>query len=56
MTAAKKIQSALEIPIILDDIEIEIRASIGIALFPDHGATDHELFRRAEVAMYNARS
>lgn len=55
MIAAKKIQSALEIPILLDDIEIEIRASIGIALFPDHGVTDHELFRRAEVAMYNAK-
>lgn len=54
-TAARRIQGALETPITLDNIEIDIRSSIGIASFPDHSVAAYELFRRAEVAMYHAK-
>lgn len=29
--------------------------SIGIALYPDHGATEQELFQHADMAMYSAK-
>jgi len=31
-------------------------ASVGVALFPDHGTSEAELLRRADVAMFHARS
>jgi diguanylate cyclase (GGDEF)-like protein len=36
--------------------EIEIGASIGIALRPDHGTTLHDLMRAADAAMYHAKA
>ncbi len=36
--------------------EIEIGASIGIAIRPDHGATLHDLMRSADAAMYHAKA
>lgn len=55
MIMARKIQSALETPIVFNDMEIDIHASIGIALFPDHGDNAEAVFRNAEIAMYNAK-
>ena len=45
---------------IADPIEMEagavrIDATIGIALFPDHGRTEEELIRAADVAMYASK-
>jgi diguanylate cyclase (GGDEF)-like protein len=58
-------QQAMELAALLnqclaDPIEIEggvvgIDATIGIALFPDHGRTEEELIRAADVAMYAAK-
>jgi diguanylate cyclase (GGDEF)-like protein/PAS domain S-box-containing protein len=39
----------------LDGQVVEVSASIGIALFPEHGNTPAELLRRADVAMYHAK-
>ena len=36
-------------------IDLQISASIGIALYPDHGNDAHELLRQADVAMYLAK-
>ena len=36
--------------------EIEIGASIGIAIRPDHGTTLHDLMRAADAAMYHAKA
>ena len=30
-------------------------ASIGISLFPQEGASPHDIFRQAEIAMYRAK-
>ena len=52
---AEEIRSALAIPVELEGIEVEVEPSIGIVLFPEHGATADELFQRADVAMYEAK-
>ena len=39
----------------LDGQVVEVSASIGIAMFPEHGDTPAELLRRADVAMYHAK-
>jgi diguanylate cyclase (GGDEF)-like protein/PAS domain S-box-containing protein len=39
----------------LDEQVVHVAASIGIAMFPDHGQTAAELLRRADVAMYHAK-
>jgi len=38
-----------------DELRVELSASIGIALFPDHGGDPASLLRQAEVAMYDAK-
>jgi diguanylate cyclase (GGDEF)-like protein/PAS domain S-box-containing protein len=39
----------------LDEQMVHVAASIGIAMFPEHGTTPAELLRRADVAMYHAK-
>ena len=53
---ARKLTDALDEPFVLSGIEIALGGSIGIARFPDHGDTPDDLMRRAEVAMYVAKS
>jgi diguanylate cyclase (GGDEF)-like protein len=38
-----------------DDLRMEIEASLGIALYPEHGTDPASLLKRAEVAMYFAK-
>ncbi len=38
-----------------EELRVELSASIGIALFPDHGGDPASLLRQAEVAMYDAK-
>jgi diguanylate cyclase (GGDEF)-like protein/PAS domain S-box-containing protein len=53
---AGKILSAFEEPLELDNgQEVVISASIGISLFPDHGATANDLLKFADTAMYQAK-
>ncbi len=42
-------------PIMVNALEIELSASIGIALFPEHGNDVETLIRRADEAMYKAK-
>jgi predicted signal transduction protein with EAL and GGDEF domain len=51
LTAQKALQS-LQAPYTLDGINVDIQASIGIALFPEHGEDADTLMRHADVAMY----
>ncbi|WP_165068016.1 putative bifunctional diguanylate cyclase/phosphodiesterase [Marisediminicola senii] len=53
---ASKLQAALSEPLDLDGVTLHVRASIGIALSPDHGADLSELLRRADLAMYRAKT
>lgn len=50
-----RIISALQQPIIVKNKELQVGISIGVALFPDHGADNDILLRRADIAMYRAK-
>ena len=50
-----RIQRALHDPFTLQELPVHVEASIGIALFPDHGETVDLLLQRADVAMYVAK-
>jgi diguanylate cyclase (GGDEF)-like protein len=52
---ARRILSALSRPFTLHDISLHVEASVGIALYPDHGATRGDVLRCADVAMYKAK-
>jgi diguanylate cyclase (GGDEF)-like protein len=53
---AERVRAALHEPISLEGTLIDLDASIGIAIFPDHGEDFDQLHRRADVAMYVAKS
>ena len=53
---AGAIVAGLEPPFTVDDGLLDVEASIGIALFPDHGTTTETLLQRADIAMYRAKS
>src|ERR1019366_2390386 len=42
-------------PIAMDDLQPVIKASIGIAVYPDDGTTGEQLIRNADAAMYRAK-
>jgi diguanylate cyclase (GGDEF)-like protein len=45
----------LEAPMTLEGHLVDVRASIGIAVFPEHGKESATLLRRADIAMYEAK-
>jgi diguanylate cyclase (GGDEF)-like protein len=51
-----RITSALQQPFIVEDLRLDIEASIGIALYPEHGEDAETLMQRADVAMYAAKA
>ena len=53
--AIQKILKALDLPFKIENIPIRIEASIGIALYPDHGQAAEVLFRRADIAMHSSK-
>ena len=52
---ARSILIALEVPMNFEGHTVDVRASIGVAAFPDHGLERSTLMRRADVAMYAAK-
>lgn len=52
---ASKILHTLEEVFLVNDVQLYIGASIGIAIYPHNGMTDHALIQRADIAMYNAK-
>ena len=57
LAVAEKIRSALAEPCISPEgIELCISASIGIAIYPEHAGSAHELLRLGDRAMYEAKS
>jgi diguanylate cyclase (GGDEF)-like protein/PAS domain S-box-containing protein len=51
----RKIQGALESPFVIESLPVAVEASIGIALYPEHGENPDSLMQRADVAMYMAK-
>jgi diguanylate cyclase (GGDEF)-like protein len=52
---ADKLFYAVSAPMTIGTIELTVRPSIGIALYPGDGSTAELLLRRADMAMYRAK-
>ncbi|MFQ6021389.1 MAG: putative bifunctional diguanylate cyclase/phosphodiesterase [Acidiferrobacterales bacterium] len=55
MQVARNIGKALQTPFALEGLKLDVQASIGIAVFPEHGPDPDTLLQRADVAMYMAK-
>ncbi|HWH92693.1 MAG TPA: EAL domain-containing protein [Baekduia sp.] len=53
---ARRLGDALEQRFSVDGIDVRIGASIGIALYPEHGTDAETLLQHADVAMYQAKA
>ena len=52
---AERVADALAEPVVMDGLQLDVNAAIGVAIHPDHGTDHTTLLRRAEVAMYDAK-
>ena len=52
---ATRVATAFDQPFSLGEISIDVNASLGIALYPDHADDAYTLMKRADVAMYDAK-
>lgn len=52
---ANRILQAMKDNYVINDVSTESKASIGIALYPEHGESAKELMQFADVAMYQAK-
>ena len=53
--AARKLLNAIEHPFVIEGLELDVRASIGIALANGQGTTANDMLRQADVAMFLAK-
>jgi len=51
----RKIMAVFETPFMLDGVEVNSKASIGVSMFPDDGDCSEELMKKADIAMYDAK-
>ncbi|TFD41704.1 EAL domain-containing protein [Cryobacterium sp. TMT2-10] len=56
VAVARQLDQVLAEPFTLEGIALETKVSIGIALFPDQGDDLKALLRKADMAMYKAKS
>ncbi|HEX2782741.1 MAG TPA: diguanylate cyclase, partial [Ilumatobacteraceae bacterium] len=55
-TIAHRIAEALDAPFRLEGFNVDVAASIGLAIYPSDGAADDVLMKRADIAMYLAKT
>ena len=55
VAAAEKIRGTLEADFHIDGLPVHVDASVGIALYPQHGEDVDTLLQHADVAMYEAK-
>ena len=53
---AAKLMEAIAQPVQIDDLSVELSASIGIVIAPEHGTDHAQLMSRADIAMYVAKN
>jgi diguanylate cyclase (GGDEF)-like protein len=53
---AERLLAALDPPLVIDGQKLHISASIGIGLFPEHGASPEQLHQAADQALYRAKA
>lgn len=51
----KQITAALSAPFPIADIALDVSTSIGVVLYPEHGATPHDLYRHVDSAVNQAK-
>ena len=56
LEVAHEIREAMSAPCVLDGLGIDVDASFGIAIAPMHGTDETVLLKRADMAMYAAKS
>ncbi|MEA2635742.1 MAG: hypothetical protein QOH92_2509 [Chloroflexota bacterium] len=54
--AAEQVLKVLTPPVVVKGLDIDLQASVGVALFPEHGQDVDSLVQRADVAMYQAKA
>jgi len=54
--AARMLLQSLRMPFDVAEQHLDIGASIGVALYPEHGVDANVLIQRADVAMYSAKN
>jgi diguanylate cyclase (GGDEF)-like protein len=52
VAVAERVRRGVDEPFVVSGLTLEVEASIGIALFPDHGEDVETIMRHADVAMY----
>jgi diguanylate cyclase (GGDEF)-like protein len=53
---ARSVSDALEEPFELGGLLLDVRATMGLAVHPDHGGTAEEIVKHADVALYAAKA
>jgi diguanylate cyclase (GGDEF)-like protein len=51
----ERLRDALALPIVVEGQAMGVTASVGLAMFPDHGSIGEHLLRAADKAMYRAK-
>jgi diguanylate cyclase (GGDEF)-like protein len=54
-TLSRNLIEAIRAPVMIDGQEMRVGVSIGVAIYPKDGATQPELFRKADIALYRAK-
>jgi diguanylate cyclase (GGDEF)-like protein/PAS domain S-box-containing protein len=53
---ADRLSAAIEAPFTVDGLILDVDASFGVAVYPDHATDASQLLQRADVAMYAAKA
>ncbi len=51
----ENIQSYLDHPLTINDHDVNLTNTAGVALYPEHGSNAEEILKRSEISMYNAK-
>ncbi|BAL22544.1 EAL domain-containing protein [Azoarcus sp. KH32C] len=55
LALVSRLEQALAPPFPIADIALDVSARIGVALFPEHGTTAHDLYRHMDIAVQVAK-
>ncbi len=53
---ARRILEAFRTPVLLEERELHVTGSVGVAIYPDDGRDQETLIRRADIALYTAKN
>ncbi|OEE67639.1 diguanylate cyclase [Enterovibrio norvegicus FF-33] len=51
----ENIQSYLDHPLTINDHDMNLTNTVGVAFYPEHGSNAEEILKRAEISMYSAK-